>query len=86
MWNTKGATELEGPRGGIFCEIYGIHWIGQKAHPSAITVPVTRLSSELISSMAMFNVPVFTHPVVSKSDFEKLPKGVGGIYSATLCQ
>jgi hypothetical protein len=54
--------------------------------PSALTVPVSRLSPELIDAMAKLNVPVFTHPVPFRSDLEILPKGVKGIYSSTLCE
>lgn len=56
------------------------------ARPSAVTVPVFRLTPELINTMAEFDIPVFTHPVPLRSDFEKLPKGVKGIYSSTLCE
>jgi len=56
------------------------------AHPSAITLPVERLSPELIVMMNELGVPVFTHPVPTRSDLESLPKGVKGIYSSTLCE
>lgn len=56
------------------------------AHPSAVTVPDFRLTPELIAMMAQLNVPVFTHPVPYRSDLEKLPKGIKGIYSSTLCE
>ena len=58
----------------------------EAARPSAVTVPVERLSTELISMMAEIGIPVFTHPVPLRSDLEKIPKGVKGIYSSTLCE
>lgn len=58
----------------------------ETARPSAVTVPVERLSKELVSMMAEIGIPVFTHPVPLRSDLEKLPKGVKGIYSSTLCE
>ena len=54
--------------------------------PSALTVPVLRLSPQLIETIAKFNIPVFTHLVALRSDLEKPPKGVKGIYSSTACE
>lgn len=58
----------------------------ERAHPFAITVPVKRLSLELISGLTALDTPVLTHPVNLRSDLEKLPKGISGVYSSTLCQ
>lgn len=58
----------------------------ETARPSAVTVPVERLSKELISMMSEIGIPIFTHPVLLRSDLDKLPKGVKGVYSSTLCE
>lgn len=54
--------------------------------PSALTVPVFRLTPELINAMAALDVPVFTHPISQQADFDKLPKGVKGVYSLHMCR
>lgn len=58
----------------------------EKASPAAITVPIFRLSAPLIVSMAEIGIPIFTHPVLRKSDLDQLPMGIKGVYSATLCK
>lgn len=58
---------------------------GEIIRPSALTVPVFRLTPELIASMRQLDIPVFVHPVPARTDLEMLPMGVKGIYSSTLC-
>lgn len=65
---------------------WSLRRFAQYDRPSAITVPIFRLSPELITAMTALDVPILTHSVANRSDFDRLPKGVSGIYSSFMCQ